>query len=225
MTMEVDDRMHTFPSYAADDPRLAAALVREHPFTLLVSGGEVPVATHTPVIPEPGGGAVTSFVGTTLLGHVARANPHWRLFEEHPRVLVVFSGPHGYVSPTTYDADPTAPTWNYAAVHLTGTVEPITDDTGALRVVEETVRAMESRRSPAWDMAPSRELFHRIIGGVAAFRIHVETQQSTFKLSQDLEAPIRHRVRDEFADGDHPNPPLADLMTRADPRYDAPPDH
>ncbi|TDD11233.1 FMN-binding negative transcriptional regulator [Nonomuraea deserti] len=198
--------MHTFPRYAAEDPAQVSALIRENPFALVVSAVDgVPVATHVPVILE--GAAVA---GGTLLGHMARANPHWRSFEGSPDVLVIFSGPHGYVSPTVYATDPAVPTWDYAAVHLTGRVELVDD---ALDVVERTVTALESLREPAWEPTPaSRDRFRALLPGVVAFRVHVRTEQSMFKLSQDLDAERYARVRDAVATE---NPGLAALMREA----------
>ncbi|MFC4852574.1 FMN-binding negative transcriptional regulator [Actinophytocola glycyrrhizae] len=180
--------MHEFPRYAAPSPAAVADLVRRNPFALVVSGGSPPVATHTPVIlPGP------SLDGAVLLGHMARANPQWRSFGAE--VLVVFSGPHGYVSPTAYGYTPAVPTWNYAAVHVTGQVEVITDRAGTLAVVEETVRVAESWRDPPWDMTTSRTTFESLIDGVVAFRVHVRTVHSNFKLSQDMPPDVRARVR------------------------------
>jgi transcriptional regulator len=207
--------MFEFPRFATDDPRHAVELVRAHPFAMVVSAtGGVPVATHVPVIEESP--VETSFVGATLLSHMATVNPHWREFEGSPQVLVVFGGPHGYVSPTTYATDPAVPTWNYAAVHLSGTVELITDPDGTLGVVEATVRAMESARTPVWcPSGRSRERFAQILPGVVAFRVHVTGEQSLFKLSQDIDAERRVRVQDEFRAGR--NAPLAELMEEVNP--------
>jgi predicted FMN-binding regulatory protein PaiB len=72
--------MFEFPRFATDDPRHAVQLVRDHPFAMIVSAtGGVPVATHVPVIEESP--VDTTFVGATLLSHMARVNPHWRGFE------------------------------------------------------------------------------------------------------------------------------------------------
>lgn len=218
--------MFTFPRYAAEDPRHAVDLVREHPFALIVNAGgaegaRAPVATHIPVILEPGQPAGSSLVGATLLSHMARVNPHWRSLEAAPEVLVVFSGPHGYVSPTTYSQDPSVPTWNYAAVHLTGRAELITGTAETLAVVEETVRVLESLRQPSWDMSASRERFAELVPRVVAFRIRVEAEQSLFKLSQDLPDDLHRRVQEEFAAG--PRAELAELMTRVAPRHPSDP--
>lgn len=198
--------MWTAPRYAVDDPARVDALVRENPFAMVVSVVEdVPVATHCPVLLEG-----ESVEGGTLIGHMASKNPQWRSFESSPEVLVVFSGPHGYVSPTVYGTDPAVPTWDYAAVHVIGRVELMDD---ALEVVERTVAAAEASRSPSWEPTPaSRERFRALLPGVVAFRVHVRTQQSVFKLSQDIDAERYSRVR---ACAGAENPRLAELMDRS----------
>ena len=150
--------MHEFPRFPAPLAADELALVRDNPFALLVSSGPPPVATHTPMLltdPGLGGG----LVGTTLLGHLARANPQWRALGDE--VLTVFSGPHGYVSPTAYATTPAVPTWNYAAVHLTGPIVLITDAEETLAIVERTVAVAEAGRDPMWDMTASRDRFRR----------------------------------------------------------------
>lgn len=201
--------MYRFERFATETHADAVELVRENPFALVVSSdGGPPVATHAPVLldDEPEG----SFVGATLLGHLARANPQWRDWQPDSEVLVVFGGPHGYVSPTTYATDPAVPTWDYAAVHLTGRIEIIDD---VLHVVERTIEAMEAHRDPVWrPSTASREVFAKLVPGVVAFRVHVTAEQRLFKLSQDKDDALRGRVH---ADA---NPALAELMDRVDPR-------
>ncbi|MEU6266179.1 FMN-binding negative transcriptional regulator [Saccharopolyspora shandongensis] len=208
--------MHVFERYAAPSAAAEIDLVRRHPFALVVSAddGAAPVATHLPVI-VPSGSAPTGLVGATLFGHLARVNPHWESFRDGREVLLVFAGPHGYVSPTVYGYDPAVPTWNYAAVHLTGTVELTDDASDTLHIVSETVRALEVLRRPEWDMTASLDTFAGLVEHVVAFRIRVTSASSNFKLSQDMPADVRDRVRRDFrATG---NPALADLMEQVAP--------
>ncbi|WP_433464516.1 FMN-binding negative transcriptional regulator [Spirillospora sp. CA-128828] len=211
--------MFEFPRFAVHDPRHANDLVRSNPFALVVSGrGGVPVATHAPVLPE--GQVEGSFAGTTLLGHMARVNPHWRQWEgDATEVLVVFSGPHGYVSPSMHGAaEPSVPTWNYGAVHLTGRLELILGEEEMLDVVERTVQAMETPRTPKWEPgAASRDVFRQIVGGVVAFRVHVRDEAKLFKVSQDADDRTHGHIRDAFA-GPEGNAGLAHLMDVVDPR-------
>ncbi|MFB4277509.1 hypothetical protein ACBJ59_19625 [Nonomuraea sp. MTCD27] len=82
----------------------------------------------------------------------------------------------------------------------------------AMEVVECTVEALESLRSPSWRATPaSRDRFRALLPGVRAFRVHVRTEQSMFKLSQDIDPERYTRVRDSFA---AENPRLADMMDR-----------
>jgi transcriptional regulator len=199
--------MHEFRKYRAPSPEHELELVRRNPFALLVSDSNPPVATHTPILLPDGADSLDR-----LVGHMARANPHWRSLSGE--VLVVFSGPHGYVSPTAYGYTPAVPTWNYAAVHVTGTVELIDDREETLAVVEHTVRTAESGRDPVWDMTSSRGRFAELIGGVVAFRIRVHEVHSNFKLSQDMPADVRARVRADLTA--HRYEAVAELMAEVE---------
>lgn len=215
--------MHVFDRYASPSAAAEVDLVRRNPFALVVSAdaGRAPVATHLPVIlapDDPPPETLETLEGATLLGHMARVNPQWRAFTPGGEVLLVFSSPHGYVSPTAYGYEPAVPTLNYAAVHLTGTVELIDDAAGSLRVVEDTVRALESRRDPEWDMTASRDTFAAIVGQVVSFRVRVTSVRAMFKLSQDMPADVRGRVRADLRGGGCPH--LADLMAEAEPEAD-----
>ena len=93
----------------------AVAFMRANPFAILVSstaGG--PFATHLPLIIRENDDKII------LRGHVAKENPHWRYLEQQPECMVIFHGPHAYISPTNYTTRENVPTWNYGAVHVYG---------------------------------------------------------------------------------------------------------
>ena len=90
--------------------------------TLVTVAGEQPVATRLPLILDRARGRNGS-----LLGHVARTNPQWRSFDGDRQCLVMFDGPHAYISPSWYATSPAVPTWNYAAVHVYGIPRPFHD--------------------------------------------------------------------------------------------------
>src|SRR5687767_14740706 len=107
--------MYVPPIFEETRPDVLAALMRENPFATVVSaGGEAgPTATQVPVFFDASAGGHGS-----LRFHFARPNPHARLLAEGGPTLVMFHGPHAYVSPTWYrSGGPAVPTWNYAAVH------------------------------------------------------------------------------------------------------------
>lgn len=189
--------VYEFEKYLAPSQHEVNELVRRHPFALIVSngGGEsgAPTVTHTPVIIErlaDDGG----FVGGELLGHIARKNPQWQHISDGDAVLLVFSGPHDYVSPTTYADDPNVPTWDYAAVHLTARVTVLEDSADGMHVVTRTVEELEGLEPTRWDMTSSLPTFERIVGGIVSFRFEIIEQRAVFKVSQDKPIEVRRRV-------------------------------
>src|SRR6187402_1806535 len=99
------------PAFRVDDPRKLAAFMQQHSFaTLITSDGTAPFASHLPVLRRPEVGP-----HGTLVSHMARANPQWQHFAAGSEVLVVFHGPHTYISPAWYHIQPAVPTWNYAS--------------------------------------------------------------------------------------------------------------
>ncbi|NKZ08309.1 FMN-binding negative transcriptional regulator [Actinomadura latina] len=177
--------------------------VRRNPMALVAgNGARTPFATHAPVIIErlaadPGG--ADPLTGASLLGHMNRANPHWRALRDGGDVLAVFQGPHAYISPAAYEQRPAAPTWNFVTVHLRGRIEPLPPGEPTLGVVTSTVRELEKVAGTAWDMTDSLGYFRKILPGVGAFRVHVETVEAMFKLSQEHPAEVRRSIRDHLS--------------------------
>jgi transcriptional regulator len=178
-------------------------VIRGNPLALAVANGSPengPFATHLPVIfdPETSGDWSGELPGATLLGHMNRANPHWAALETGSVLVLTFTGPHSYVSPTVYEVTPAAPTWNFTAVHVRGVVEKIDSMEETLDVVESTVRAFEGAFGDGWDMTESLDYFRKIAPGVGAFRYTVTGADGMFKLSQEQPGEVRERVRQSF---------------------------
>ena len=209
--------MYVPPEYGPADPAQVREVVSGYPLALLSTNGiGTPYATHVPVIVRDPDTADGGLAGATLVGHMNRANPHWVALSGGVRALLVFAGPHGYVSPTVYGTTPAAPTWNFVSVHVRGTLRPIEDRRASLGVVVATVRALESRFGDSWDMRPSLDYFRRILPGVGAFTVQVESAEAMFKLSQEQTPEIRQRVVRSFASGNAGQ--LAELMRQSDTR-------
>lgn len=208
--------MHVYPRFSAPSGPEIVDLVRQNPFAVVATSvsGAAPVATHLPVVLPPDSSVETSFVGHRLWGHMGRSNPHWEMFEEHPDALLIFSSSHAYVSPSSYEFEPAAPTLNYATAHLTGRISVIEAREESLEVVEQTVDALESLRSEAWSKDGSRDYFRTIIGGVVAFTIDVVDESSMFKLSQDMPRDVHSRVRQDLESSGCPHADVAALMRR-----------
>src|SRR5882757_6288203 len=93
-----------------DGPEIEAFLQRYDFATIVTPTPDGLIATHVPVV------AKRASSGLVILGHIAKANSHWKNMDGTVESLAIFHGPHGYVSPTWYADSPAVPTWNYAVV-------------------------------------------------------------------------------------------------------------
>ena len=195
--------MYTPPFYAGDR-EAGLALMRAHPFALLLTPGpQGLLATHLPLLIQED--------PLVLKGHLARANPHWRFLEDADS-LVVFSGPHAYVSPAWYQTHPSVPTWNYAAVHAHGRARMGAD---AVAILKESVDAFEHA---GWvmDLPPAYDAKMR--AGIVAFDLPVARLETKLKLSQNRSEADRAGVIAGLAASPRPGDrEVADLMGRQAP--------
>ncbi len=156
--------------------------MREHSFATVVSQGEdgAPFASHLPLtvrMDEKGKAA--------LVGHMARANPQWRAFAPGRAVLVIFQGPHGYISPSWYVNEPSVPTWNYTAVHVYGV--PVVQDSEekVAEIVEDAVAEYEAGFENPWKLDLPVEFRRKLLAAIVGFEIPVTRIEGKFKLGQN----------------------------------------
>jgi transcriptional regulator len=181
--------MYVPPHFAETDPARLHGFIERHSFGLLVSdvGGE-PFATHLPFLLDRSAGP-----HGTLVGHLARTNPHWRELAGRT-ALAVFSGPHAYISPSWYEAEHVVPTWNYAAVHATGPVELVEDRDALLAIVGRMVAVYEAGMSRPWTLDTDGPFVDRMLGQIVGFRLRVERLEGKWKMSQNHPAGRREKV-------------------------------
>jgi transcriptional regulator len=136
---------------------------------------------------------------------VARANPHWRYLAAGRPTLVVFVGAHAYVSPSWYAKQPSVPTWNYVAVHATGTGVLVEDPAAVTTLLADLVRTYEGGGPTAWSVEGLPEDY--LAGmqrGIVAFEIPIGRLEGKAKLSQNRDAVDRARTREALAGTDDP---------------------
>jgi transcriptional regulator len=197
--------------YERNDTDFIRSLIHGRGWAKLVSAvpGSGPVVTHLPVILAPGLG------DATVLGHLAREDAELHELGRHESVIV-FEGPHGYISPSFYKDGPFVPTWNFVVAHLHGTPE-ILDAEQAYETLRATVDHFEAQRPEPWSLDTVEQYAQRIAPGVTAFRLSPTRIVGKAKLSQDKPEEIVERVIQALGDdGDvHGNPELADAMRSA----------
>lgn len=199
--------MYTPKHFEQTDERTLWDFVDEHSFgTLLTVVDGQPFASHLPFSSDR--------AARVLHCHVARANPQWQQLASSPRVLAIFAGPHGYISPTWY-AEPGVPTWNYAVVHAHGEARIVDDAEHTRRHVETLAAKFERGRAASW--VPDYDT--RRLAGIVAIEIRVGKLEGKFKLSQNRSAADRAGVVAGLAaSGTDNDAALARLMTAAAPR-------
>ena len=184
--------------FSVDDRNLIHQWVRDNPFALVItaSNGE-PVATHLPILLREEDGT------DVLYGHMARANPQWRTLGS--RALVVFSGPHGYVSPAWYKSSPNVPTWNYVAVHAIGEPELLDDSETTLDHLLDMVQTFDPHLAETHPESVDRENARRMLGGLVAFRMVVQRWEGKAKLNQNKTEADRLAVRERYLESEIPD--------------------
>ncbi|HTU93160.1 MAG TPA: FMN-binding negative transcriptional regulator [Gemmataceae bacterium] len=181
--------MYIPAAFAEPDPTKLHDFIEQNSFGLLVSQVDgLPFATHLPFLLQR-----TTGPHGALVGHVARANPHWQEAGGQT-ALAIFSGPHAYISPTWYEAEQVVPTWNYTAVHAYGKVQIIEDEAALLDIVREMVRVYEQGMPRPWSFDPSSTFMERLLGQIVGFRIEIDKIEGKFKLNQNHPAERRKKV-------------------------------
>jgi transcriptional regulator len=203
--------------FEVTDTAWCHALMRAQSFATMITADDAgaPFATHLPILVD-----ATRGPRGTLRGHVARANPHWRYLAAGRPTLVVFSGAHAYVSPSWYATQPAVPTWNYVAVHATGTGALVEDAERVRTLLADLVHVYEGAGPGAWAFeALAEDYVAGMQRGIVAFEIPIERLEGKAKLSQNRDAVDQGRTRDALATSDDPVARVvAGLMAGGPPR-------
>lgn len=170
--------MYSPPYNRVEDRRELVEFMRANSFALVVTATNgVPAASHLPVTISDAEGRLV------IHSHMAKPNPQWQEFFDD-EVLVVFSGPHAYVSPRWYEAKERVPTWNYAAVHAYGRVQ-VTSDKAAKRASQRRLVAeLDAEWLPNFD-ALRTEYVDQMLEGIVTFEVVVTRLETRWKLSQN----------------------------------------
>ena len=163
-------------------------------------------ATHLPlVIKDEGAHGV-------LEGHFAKANPHWQSLANR-ETLVVFPGPHSYVSPSLYAEELSVPTWNYVAIHAYGTLRLLEDNASKEALLSDLIMANEPAYAQQWQSLP--EGYRRtMLAGIVGFRIEINRIEGKFKISQNRPEADRNAVQAAHSAGNEDQRALAGWMKR-----------
>lgn len=170
--------MHIVNYFREENRERILEFIRRNDFATLVAyDGAKPVASH--LLME----ALDDGDNLRINGHMSKANPLWKMFEKNPEVLVVFQGPHSYISPTWYN-HVNVPTWNYQSVHVYGKPRVITDRTESYGILKRLIDRYETNTPYKLETLPS-DFVEKEMRGIAAFQIEVTEIEASYKLSQN----------------------------------------
>jgi transcriptional regulator len=173
--------MYRPASFRADDRETAFGIIDAYPFATIVSRGHGGMSgNHLPLLLARDRGSNGS-----LLGHMARANPQWKEFESGGEVLVMFQGPHAYVSPRWYKERLNVPTWNYVTVHAYGKPRIMTSEVELWSLLERLVGTFEARAERPWRMDLPGDFVKELLGAIVGFEIPISRLEGKLKLSQN----------------------------------------
>jgi transcriptional regulator len=184
--------MYTPKFNQVSDRAILLEAMRENSFAILFGPlGATPespahFATHLPLVVKDEG------EHGLIEGHFAAANPHWRALAGR-ETLVVFPGPHTYVSPTLYTEPLSVPTWNYIAIHAYGTLSLVEDNPGKEALLTSLIAQNDPAYLDRWHSLPDG--YRRtMLAGIMGFRISIAHIEGKFKLSQNRAAEERRNV-------------------------------
>ena len=179
--------MYISKLYREEDREKILEFLKQNEFATLVTyDGEKPTASH--LLMEVVEDGERLFIN----GHMSRANPLWKTFEKKSEVLVIFQGPHTYISPTWYN-HVNVPTWNYQAVHVYGSPRIVTDHAEAYNLLSKLIKRHEAENQYKLETLP-QDFVAKEMKGIVAFQIEVTRIEANYKLSQNRNDEDYHNI-------------------------------
>jgi transcriptional regulator len=178
-----------------DDRRFLHDFMEEFAFVDLVTVSPSLRITHIPVWLDREAGAYG-----TIHGHISRQNPQRATFDGKQTGVIVFHGPHGYISPTWYaKTGNVVPTWNFAVVHATGKLRPVAGKKELNDLLARLISKFERYEGTGYDFAKLDETYkYGLMGGIIGFELEIELLEGKFKLGQDRSPEDKQSVLEKL---------------------------
>jgi transcriptional regulator len=165
-----------------EDRRFLHDFMEEFAFVDLVTASPTLRITHIPVFLDRTAGPYG-----TIHGHISRQNPQSATFDSEHTGVIVFHGPHGYISPAWYaKTGNVVPTWNFAVVHATGKLRPVAGKQELNDLLARLIAKFEKYEGTGYDFAKIDDSYkYGLMGGIIGFELEIELLEGKFKLGQD----------------------------------------
>ena len=186
--------MYNLTHFKEPDQSVVIDFMKQYPFAMLIGNADGrSVATQIPLLFEERNGKMI------LLGHMMKKQDHQLAFEKNPDVLVVFTGPHTYVSATWYEDPHQASTWNYVSVHARGSISFL-DEQGLKEALQKLSSHYEQHDPHSTTVFNnlSHDYTSPLLKAIVAFEIEVDSVEHVFKLSQNRDEKSYHHIIDHL---------------------------
>jgi transcriptional regulator len=181
--------MYKLSYFTENDHEAVIAFMKQHSFAVITAIGEqYPVATQVPLFID-----VNEEGKIILSGHIMRKTDHHRAFEKNENVLVLFTGPHTYISASWYTNPQSASTWNYMTVQAKGKIT-LLDEAATYQAIKNITDHYEGQETAAAFNKMEDEYIAAMLKAIVAFSIEVETLDNVFKLSQNKDEQNKKQI-------------------------------
>jgi transcriptional regulator len=209
--------MYNPAQFKVEDVGEAHALIRAHPFAILVTqGADGLFATHLPTVLKADAASPLGRIEC----HLARPNPHWKAFAPEAEALLIFQGPEAYIRPGWYaskaEHGKVVPTWNYAVVHAYGRLETVHDQAWLVGHVDDLSRQQEGPYTEPWATSDAPDSYLAVMArGIVGLKLAITRLEAKLKMSQNREDRDRAGVLAGLAErGERRDAEVAALVSK-----------
>ncbi len=177
--------MHVPKAFQQDDPVTLHELMVKYPLASLIAYSATGIeVNHIPFFLNKSKGKLS------LQGHIAKANPLWKLIKDKSQVLLVFHGPNCYISPNYYptkkEQGKVVPTWNYVAVHVKGLLSYRFDTEFKLDMLNNLTIQHEQNQDKPWSITDApMQYIQRMLAAIVGLEIEILSITGKWKVSQN----------------------------------------
>lgn len=199
--------MYIPKAFEVTDKKVLLKFIKENSFATVISSnqdGQL-IGSHLPILYDE--------KKDCLIGHMAKANDQWTNTDS--QILIIFHGPHAYISPTWYKENNTVPTWNYVTVHASGTLKVINESDRARSIISTTVDHYERSFDNPWSFTFNDEFISKLMDMIVCFEVYVSRWEGKWKLNQNHSVTRRRNlVEGLLTTNDFNSIKIAELMKR-----------
>jgi len=175
------DSLYIPKPHLVEDRKFLHDFMDEFAFVDMVTSAPSIRITHIPVLLDRNAGKYG-----TIRGHISRQNPQNKTFNGRDTAVIVFRGPHSYISPAWYAKTEAVPTWNFAVVHASGKLKPVDEPKALHDFLARLIHKFETYEGSSWDFSKLPDSYvNGMLSGIIGFEMEIELLEGKFKLGQE----------------------------------------